>query len=70
MAARVRFLQWLGVRPEDAPGGVAADACRGPPSGAAAAGEAEAEPSAPGPSGASREAWLSAYGLDEASLLE
>ncbi|CAK0891345.1 unnamed protein product, partial [Prorocentrum cordatum] len=70
MAARVRFLEWLGVRPDDAPGGVAADAGRGPPSGAAAAGEAEAEPLAPDSSGASREAWLSAYGLDEASLLE
>ncbi|CAK0867581.1 unnamed protein product, partial [Prorocentrum cordatum] len=70
MAARVRFLEWLGVRPDDAPGGVAADAGRRPPSGAAAAGEAEAEPLAPDSSGASREAWLSAYGLDEASLLE
>ncbi|CAK0828696.1 unnamed protein product, partial [Prorocentrum cordatum] len=70
MAARARFLEWLGVRPDDAPGGVAADAGRGPPSGAAAAGEAEAEPLAPDSSGTSREAWLSAYGLDEASLLE
>ncbi|CAK0865821.1 unnamed protein product, partial [Prorocentrum cordatum] len=70
MDARVRFLQWLGVRPEDAPGGEAAGASRGPPSGAAAAGEAAAEPLAPGPAGASREAWLGAYGLDEASLLE
>ncbi|CAK0858476.1 unnamed protein product [Prorocentrum cordatum] len=70
MDARVRFLQWLGVRPEGAPGGEAAGASRGPPSGAAAAGEAAAEPLAPGPAGASREAWLSAYGLDEASLLE
>ncbi|CAK0815915.1 unnamed protein product, partial [Prorocentrum cordatum] len=70
MDARVRFLQWLGVRPEDAPGGEAAGAGSGPPSGAAAAGEAAAEPLAPGPAGATREAWLSAYGLDEASLLE
>ncbi|CAK0790894.1 unnamed protein product [Prorocentrum cordatum] len=70
MDARVRFLQWLGVRPEDAPGGEAASASCGPPSGAAAAGEAAVEPLAPGPAGASREAWLSAYGLDEASLLE
>ncbi|CAK0852813.1 unnamed protein product [Prorocentrum cordatum] len=71
MDARVRFLQWLGVRPEDgAPGGDAASASRGPPSGAAAAGEAAGEPLVPGPAGASREAWLSAYGLDEASLLE
>ncbi|CAK0836444.1 unnamed protein product, partial [Prorocentrum cordatum] len=70
MAARVRFLEWLGVRPDDAPGGVAADVGREPPSGAAAAGEAEAEPLAPGSSGTSREEWLSAYGLDEASLLE
>eukprot|EP00959_Pyramimonas_sp_CCMP1952_P328314 6873653-Pyramimonas_sp.AAC.1 len=69
MDARVRFLQWLGVRPEDAPGGEAAGAGSGPPSGAAAAGEAAAEPLAPGPAGATREAWLSAYGLDEASLL-
>ncbi|CAK0873828.1 unnamed protein product [Prorocentrum cordatum] len=38
MDARVRFLQWLGVRPEDAPGGEAAGASSGPPSGAAAAG--------------------------------
>ncbi|CAK0863804.1 unnamed protein product [Prorocentrum cordatum] len=71
MDARVRFLQWLGVRPEDgAPGGDAACASHGPPSGAPAAGEAAAAPLVPGPAGASREAWLSAYGLDEASLLE
>ncbi|CAK0887431.1 unnamed protein product, partial [Prorocentrum cordatum] len=71
MDARVRFLQWLGVRPEDgAPGGDAASASHGPPSGAPAAGEAAAAPLVPGPAGASREAWLSAYGLDEASLLE
>ncbi len=52
MVARVRFLLWLGVRPEDAPG------------------EAAAAPRAPGPAGASREAWLGDFGLDEASLLE
>ncbi|CAK0824062.1 unnamed protein product [Prorocentrum cordatum] len=70
--AKIRFVDWFGVRPPDRDGGepVVPGGTAGSPGAAAAAPAASVAPAAgaSGHAASSRQAWLDAHGLDEAAL--